>query len=78
MINASTDTELALERIDHMMSGCELCQYCAQPMTLNPRDGSLWFECTSLGARSGIQLRIAMHLHDRRLVEMPPSTVLAA
>jgi hypothetical protein len=78
MINESTDTELALERIDHLMSGYELCQYCAQPMTLIPRDGSFWLECSSLGARSGIQLRIATLLHERRLVDVLPSTALAA
>ena len=78
MINASTDTELARERIDELMSGYALCQYCAQPMTLNPRDGALWFECSSLEARSGLQLRIALHLHDRRLADILPSAVLAA
>jgi hypothetical protein len=78
MINSSTDTELARERIDQLMSGYELCQYCARPMTLIPRDGSFWVECSSLGARSGIQLKIAMLLHDRRLVDILPSAALAA
>ena len=78
MINGSTDTELARERIDQIMSGYELCKYCAEPMTLNARDGSLWFECSSLGARAGLALRIALHLHDRKLADVLPMSVALA
>lgn len=74
MTHATTDNELALERIDQVLAGYELCHDCGRHMTMNDRDGRLWFECSSLRSRSGLLLRIALRLHDRRLVEMPRAT----
>ena len=78
-IPTTIDMDLARRQIEAFERSHRACYACAQPLSIETRDGVLWLECSSLRSRTGLALFLASRLHERHLFELPgaPSTMAA-